>query len=242
MSELPPHLRALLDLARQGATATPDDLQRVRAKLQERLVLEPVPFALLSWLRASLPTLGVVAAAATAVGLWQLRPAPHEPQQCPPGAPQVVACPPPVAQPPLSCPVQATAPAAAQGPPVRAVATPVVAPPVVAPVRERVFAPPSAPTDPWSLELGLLQDAQGALADKRPMDALHHVENHLQLFPETVFREERSALHVLALCMLNRGELATEPLEELLALAPASTYLFRIQASCPDLLPGRSSR
>ncbi|MFZ5438927.1 MAG: hypothetical protein ACOZQL_02905 [Myxococcota bacterium] len=226
-------------------TPTPEELQRLRARLAVALADEaPVgpilPFALLKTGGA------LVALLAAAAVTWQLSQRPPPPP--PPAASAPVASSAPVACPAPQCPaLQCPAPPPApRCPPVRSAAPPTLQAPsrsasdaddASAEKGERVelFTMPQADTDRWALEVGLLTDARVALDEGRMLDALGHLARHEQLFASSPLEEERVALEVLSYCALARPELAGPRLSRLRELAPESTYLPRIAARCGAL-------
>jgi hypothetical protein len=103
-----------------------------------------------------------------------------------------------------------------------------------APPRPR--APASAPVAlteaPLRDELTLLESAYRALGQGQTQDALARVAELESRHPEGALVEERLAVRALALCAEGRVAEAREARRALVALAPASIQLGRLQASC----------
>lgn len=239
MNHLNPQTRALLDRARGEITPSSDDLLRVRTRLKATLAATPTARALVTPVLA-LKLLGALALALGSVWALQRASAPP-PAPPPPVAAEATICPPPA--PPSVLPPPPAAPACPAVPTCRAPARAPSPAPVVAPEsrptpssRETsdMFSMPVAPGNE-GLEVGLLSDARIALDEGRPIGALEHVRHHRQLFSNSMFEEERLALEVLSYCTLGRRDLAAQPLERLLELAPDSTYLPRVRGTCGEL-------
>lgn len=245
MTALTERTKSLISDARRNAEPSSEDLQRVRARLAERIANESpdtvvVPFGLVK-AGALLAALAIGAS-----GAWYFattRPVERvEPPAPPPVSVAAVApsCP-PVPECPPSVVVQAPA-----APP-----KPMVCPPAALKggandssrqaLRNLEYSLPAEAADRWALEMGLLIDARVAVDEDRPLDALGHVQRHEKLFPQSAFQEERLALEIVATCQAGRPELVHASFAKLLELDAASTYLPRIRATCgPEVEAGET--
>ena len=105
-----------------------------------------------------------------------------------------------------------------------------------APATEAISAPAIAPSaaDRLGEEVRILSEAQQALRNHRPEDALRALDEHAREFPEGTLRQERMAARVLALCDLGRIDEARAEGRVLREEAPSSPMTARIRQSCAE--------
>lgn len=77
-------------------------------------------------------------------------------------------------------------------------------------------------------ELALLSDAQLAVAQHRPGDALSALAAHERQFPNSAYMEERASLRIEALVETGRVSDAKTALDQLLSTHPHSAYRARL--------------
>ena len=82
------------------------------------------------------------------------------------------------------------------------------------------------------VEVQLIGSANELIRARRFEDALRVLASHAQRFPRGALREERAALHVLALCGLDSGDRTQRELQRFLRGAPRSVMAQRVRASC----------
>jgi hypothetical protein len=229
--------KSLVEKARREVEPTTDDLARVRARLSTSLAAESpavaaVPLAFLKVVGAG------VAAAAVALGAWQLSKTSRAPEPTVPvAATPVLAIPacPPVPECPSAVVVEAPQPKPLQCPAVARVKSDPTNSNDSRDLFNHTFSVAADPVgDRWALEVGLLSDARVALDEDRPLDALGHAERHERLFPQSAFTEERLAIQVIATCKAGRAEAAKPTFAKLLERDPETTYLPRVRSACGD--------
>ena len=125
---------------------------------------------------------------------------------------------------PQAAPVQAAEQAASD----------VTSPPAAVPAEKKDSASaarPSSVTDPYQLELGLLQRARAAVASGRFSVALRAIAEHQRRFALGHLREEREALRVKALAGLGRVDEAHHAAEKFREHFPDSVLSPRIEGA-----------
>lgn len=250
MDELDPRLRSLLNAAQEGDDPSEHDAARVRAAVALTLA-EAAPGAgkpasggassILKWLG-----IGVVASGLIAAGIALNQRAPSDAPRDAPRAPQAIAAPavpqaPEPPRPPPKAPAPEAASAATAAPPVEAALPEAPASPATHKQPRRALAPrvvPEPAPEPIKStgpsELSLIRSATGALRDAQPSEAIRLLEQHAQLYPEGILKQERQGLQVLALCALGTTSQALHERERFLKAAPHSPLAGRVEAACGD--------
>jgi hypothetical protein len=90
-----------------------------------------------------------------------------------------------------------------------------------------VFVP-----DPIADEVSLLGAAQKALRAGQPTRAMNYIQQHAFRFPTGALSQERSAVHALTLCALDRKTAARQVFDDLRGRAPSAAVLARIRHDC----------
>jgi hypothetical protein len=93
--------------------------------------------------------------------------------------------------------------------------------------REEAFVP-----DAIGDEVSLLGAAQAELSAGQPSRALGYVRQHAFRFPTGALAQERLAVHVLALCALDRKNAARQVFEDLTHRAPSAAVITRLRHEC----------
>jgi hypothetical protein len=99
-------------------------------------------------------------------------------------------------------------------------------PPRVAP--QAPAAPPAKSIDAFREELGLIDDARGALAKGDTSNALRLLQEHSTRFPSGAFVVERDVIRIDALVAAGRSDEATQSARAFLARHPGSAQAGRI--------------
>jgi len=86
--------------------------------------------------------------------------------------------------------------------------------------------------DPIADEVSLLGAAQEALREGQPTRAMNYIRQHAFRFPTGALAQERSAVHALALCALDRKSAARQVFADLQRRAPSAAVLARIRQDC----------
>jgi hypothetical protein len=126
-----------------------------------------------------------------------------------------------------------------------AIAQPAATAPASAPMVIEPLAPPPAEAapdpavDPMLAELSLLRQAQQALRDGHPAQALTLAQRHATLYPRSQMSLEGGALQVFSFCALGRKSDARRLATELLARAPRSPLRTSLEDSCAMSTPKR---
>ncbi len=81
-------------------------------------------------------------------------------------------------------------------------------------------------------ETRLLTQAQSALRNHQPQEALRHLDEHGRRFPEGTLSHERRAAQLVAQCQLGPSEELRERAERFVARHPNSIYTSRIRSDC----------
>jgi hypothetical protein len=97
-----------------------------------------------------------------------------------------------------------------------------------APTQSRTEFKPQAIDD----ELAWIGEAQEALQNHKPSQALRLVEQHAFRFPAGALTQERLVVHTLALCALERFAAARRMLEVLEERAPGAPIVARVRTNC----------
>lgn len=250
MDELDPKLRSLLDAARDADDPDERDALRVRAAIAATLAQPasrggerpPGPtsaggWSAWKWLGAGVAAAGLIAAGSAVQ--HRLRPSEHEVARPPVAIVAPQRAPEPAPQPSVIAPVATPIPEPALPEP----APPATATPEPARKSHRAGmtrAVPQAQPEPEPApltgpsELALIRAATSALRDADGQAAMRLLDQHAQLYPHGILKEERQGLHVLALCALGQTPEALRERERFLSVAPHSPLAGRVQAACGE--------
>ena len=80
----------------------------------------------------------------------------------------------------------------------------------------------------------MIRSATSALRDADGRAALRLLEQHAEIYPEGMLKEERQGLRVLALCALGQTDQALRERARFLSAAPQSPLAGRVQAACAE--------
>jgi hypothetical protein len=100
---------------------------------------------------------------------------------------------------------------------------------------------PANPDDSLPAEMTLIQGANDAVRLGRFETALRLLDRHHARFPNGILREERSGLHVLALCGLGQTAAGLRERGSFLRDSPRSVLTDKVRAACApsrDVEPG----